>query len=119
MPFGGAFLLTAMLVVGVSIPTPGGVGGTHEALRLGLTSFYGADNDVAVGAAIVQHAVNFVPVTILGLWFIARDGLSLHRLREMSSAARAQSAAVAETSGEAAVSGAQVPSPGRGGAMRP
>ena len=35
MPFGGSFLLTAMLVVGVAIPTPGGVGGTHEALRLG------------------------------------------------------------------------------------
>ena len=47
----GSFLLTAMLVVGVSIPTPGGVGGTHEALRLGLTSFYGAENDAAVGAA--------------------------------------------------------------------
>ncbi len=77
MPFGGSFLLTAMLVVGVSLPTPGGVGGTHEALRLGLTSFYGADNDAAVGAAILQHAVNFVPVILLGLWFIARDGLSL------------------------------------------
>ena len=93
MPFGGSFLLTAMLVVGVAIPTPGGVGGTHEALRLGLTSFYGVDNDVAVGAAILQHAVNFVPVTVLGLWFIAREGLTLGRLREMSASARTQSTA--------------------------
>ncbi len=90
MSVGGSFVLTAMLVVGVSIPTPGGVGGTHEALRLGLTSFYGVDNDVAVGSAIVQHAMNFVPVTLLGLWFIARDGLSLGRLREMSATARAE-----------------------------
>ena len=88
LPFGGTFLLTAMLVVGVAVPTPGGVGGTHEALRLGVTSFYGADNDAAVGAAILQHAVNFVPILLLGLWFIARDGLSLTRLREMSVAAR-------------------------------
>jgi uncharacterized membrane protein YbhN (UPF0104 family) len=88
MPFGGSFLLTAMLVVGVSIPTPGGVGGSHEALRLGLTSFYGTDNDVAVGTAIVQHAINFVPVTLLGLWFIARDGLSLGKLRDLSASAR-------------------------------
>ena len=85
MPFGGSFLLTAMLVVGVSLPTPGGVGGTHEALRLGLTSFYHADNDAAVGAAILQHAVNFVPVTLLGLWFITRQGMSLGRLRALAS----------------------------------
>ena len=88
MPFGGSFLLTAMLVVGVSLPTPGGVGGTHEALRLGLTSFYHADNDAAVGAAILQHAVNFVPVITLGLWFIAREGLSFGRLRALASSAR-------------------------------
>jgi glycosyltransferase 2 family protein len=84
MPFGGSFLITAMLVVGVSIPTPGGVGGTHEAFRLGVTSFYGADNDAAIGAAILQHAVNFAPVTLLGLWFITRDGLNLGRLRAMA-----------------------------------
>jgi uncharacterized protein (TIRG00374 family) len=87
MPLGGSFIVTAMLVVGVAIPTPGGVGGTHEAFRLGVTSFYGADNDAAVGAAILQHAVNFVPIVLLGLWFIARDGLSLGRLRQESSAA--------------------------------
>ncbi|MGQ0732942.1 MAG: lysylphosphatidylglycerol synthase transmembrane domain-containing protein [Acidobacteriota bacterium] len=90
-PFSGAFLIMAMLVVGVSIPTPGGVGGTHEAFRLGVTSFYGADNDAAIGAAILQHAVNFAPVTLLGLWFLARDGLSMARLREMASQGRPSS----------------------------
>jgi uncharacterized protein (TIRG00374 family) len=89
-PFAGSFLVTAILVVGVAVPTPGGVGGTHEALRLGLTAFYGADNDAAVGAAIVQHAVNFVPYLGLGLWFVAEDGLNMSRLREMTANAREQ-----------------------------
>ena len=84
LPLTGTFLITAMLVVGVALPTPGGVGGSHEAFRLGVTSFYGADNDAAVGAAIVQHAVNFLPVTLLGLWFVARDGLNMGRLRQMA-----------------------------------
>jgi len=88
MPFAGSFLLTAMLVVGVAVPTPGGVGGTHEALRLGVTSFYAADNNAAVGAAIVQHAVNFVPILLLGLWFIGRDGLTLSGLRAEAESAR-------------------------------
>lgn len=88
LPFAGSFLVTAILVVGVAVPTPGGVGGTHEALRLSLTSFYGADNDAAVGAAIVQHGVNFVPYLLLGLWFLAQDGLNLSRLRQMTASAR-------------------------------
>jgi uncharacterized protein (TIRG00374 family) len=88
LPFSGSFLLTAMLVVGVAVPTPGGIGGTHAVLRLGLTSFYGAENNAAVATAIVHHALNFVPILVLGFWFLARDGLNMARLRELSASAR-------------------------------
>jgi len=57
-----------------------------------VTSFYGADNDAAIGAAILQHALNFAPVTLLGLWFLARDGINLTRLREISSTAKEDAA---------------------------
>ncbi len=77
MPFTGGLLMLAPLVVGVAVPTPGGVGGFHEAFRLGATSFFGADNDTAVGAAIVLHAISVVPVVIVGLIFIIQDGLKL------------------------------------------
>lgn len=88
MPFVGAWLMLALLVVGVSVPTPGGVGGFHEAFRLGATAFFDADNDAAVGAAILLHAVSFVPVTLLGLWFAAREGLDLKGLQQMTDRAR-------------------------------
>jgi uncharacterized protein (TIRG00374 family) len=84
MPFVGSWLMLALLVVGVSVPTPGGVGGFHEAFRLGATSFFAADNDAAVGAAILLHATSFVPVTILGLWYAAREGLNLRGLKQMT-----------------------------------
>ena len=77
MPFTGGWLMLAPLVVGVAVPTPGGVGGFHEAFRLGATSFFGADNDTAVGAAIVLHAISVVPVVIVGLWFAIQDGLKI------------------------------------------
>lgn len=77
MPFTGGWLMLAPLVVGVAVPTPGGVGGFHEAFRLGATSFFGADNNTAVGAAIVLHAISVVPVTLAGLLFIVQDGLKL------------------------------------------
>lgn len=81
MPFTGAWLMLAPLVVGVAVPTPGGVGGFHEAYRIGATAFFGADNDTAVGAAIVLHAFSVLPVTIAGLIFMVQDGLKLSALK--------------------------------------
>ena len=66
------------------MPTPGGVGGFHEAFRLGATAFFGADNDAAIAAAIALHAIAFVPVPLLGLWYAAREGLDLRGMSEMS-----------------------------------
>jgi uncharacterized protein (TIRG00374 family) len=80
MPFTGAWLMLAPLVVGVAVPTPGGVGGFHEAYRIGATAFFDAPNDTAVGAAIVLHAVSVLPVTILGVLFMLQGGFNLRGL---------------------------------------
>jgi uncharacterized protein (TIRG00374 family) len=85
MAFAGSWLMAALLVVGVAVPTPGGVGGFHEAFRLGATAFFGADNNAAVGAAIVLHATSFLPVTVLGGWYALREGLSPTRVKQMTS----------------------------------
>jgi uncharacterized protein (TIRG00374 family) len=87
MPFAGSWLMLALLVVGIAVPTPGGVGGFHEAFRLGATAFFGADNDAAVGAAILLHASSFVPVTILGLWYATQEGLNMRGITDMTRSA--------------------------------
>ena len=84
VPFGGTFLLQAMLVIGVAVPTPGGVGSYHEAYRFGVTAFFGAPNDQAVAAAILVHIISFVPVVLLGVLFMAQDGLSFGRLKQLA-----------------------------------
>jgi glycosyltransferase 2 family protein len=84
LPFIGAFLIQALLVIGVAVPTPGAVGSYHEAYRIGVTTFFGAPNDRAVAAAIVVHAIAFVPVVLAGIIFMAQDGLSMRRLRELA-----------------------------------
>jgi glycosyltransferase 2 family protein len=88
MPFAGTFLLQGLLVIGVAVPTPGGVGSYHEAYRIGVTTFFGAPNDRAVAAAIVTHAISFVPVVLLGVVFMAQDGLSVSSLKDLAGAAR-------------------------------
>jgi uncharacterized protein (TIRG00374 family) len=102
VPFTGSFLIMALLTVGVAAPTPGAVGGFHEAFRIGTAVFYGVDNDRAVGAAIVLHAASFIPVTLLGGLFMMQDGLNLARVRGLGDEARAAE----EAAVPAAVAGA-------------
>ena len=84
MSYPGAFLIMAVLVVGVAVPTPGAVGGFHKAYQIGAVALFGVANDRAVGAAVVLHAISFVPVTIAGAIFLAQEGLSLSRVRRLS-----------------------------------
>jgi uncharacterized protein (TIRG00374 family) len=90
LPFTGTFLLQLLLVGGVAVPTPGGVGSYHEAYRIGVTAFFGASNDVAVAAAIVVHAISFLPVLLVGVIFMVQDGLSLGNLKSLAGTARDQ-----------------------------
>ena len=83
VPFTGSFLLIAFLVIGVAVPTPGAVGGFHEAFRLGVTQFFGAPQDAAVGAAIVLHALSVGSALSLGLIFAAQAGLNLTGMRQL------------------------------------
>jgi len=91
VPFTGSFLLTALLVIGVAVPTPGAVGGFHEMFRFGTTMFFGAPNTAAVGAAIVLHAFSIGPALLLGLFFAAQEGLSVAGMRQLADHADAGS----------------------------
>ena len=71
--------MIALLVLGVAVPTPGAVGGFHEAFRVGATTFFGAPDDAAVGAAIVLHLFSIVPSLVLGLFFAAQEGSESRR----------------------------------------
>lgn len=84
VPFTGAFLIQALLVIGVAVPTPGAVGGFHEAFRVGVTTFFGADNDAAVGSAIVLHVFSIGPSLLLGLFFAAQEGLNVSGMRRLA-----------------------------------
>jgi uncharacterized protein (TIRG00374 family) len=82
-PYQASFLVMTILVVGVAVPTPGAVGGFHLAYQIAVQTFFGASPDKAVGAAIVLHAISFVPVTIAGIAFMAGEGLTLGGARKL------------------------------------
>ncbi len=83
-PFMASFLVVTLLVVGVAVPTPGAIGGFHTAYQVAVQIFFTVPTDRAVGAAIVLHTISFVPVTLLGIAFMAREGLTLAGARQLA-----------------------------------
>src|SRR3954451_17309698 len=83
-PYAASFLVTTILVVGVAAPTPGAIGGFHLAYQFAVTPIFAANADRAAGAAIVLHAISFVPVTLLGIVFMMREGLTLAGAKRMA-----------------------------------
>lgn len=84
LPFRATFLILAFLTVGVSIPTPGMVGGFHEAYLIALTAGFGADRNLAAAAGITLHAVTNLPILIVGLAWLSREGLTLDKVQELT-----------------------------------
>jgi glycosyltransferase 2 family protein len=84
LPFHSTFLLIGFLTVGVAVPTPGMVGGFHESYLLALTQAYGVEKGVAAAAGITAHAFSNLPVLVLGLLFLGREGLTFGKVAEMT-----------------------------------
>lgn len=85
LAFPDTFLIVMYLVVGVAVPVPSGVGSYHFMYQLAVTSMFHVSRDVAAAAAIVTHAVSFLPISVLGVVYLAQDGWTLTRLRSVQS----------------------------------
>lgn len=77
VPFSAAVFLQSLVGLGVSLPSAPGFFGLYEGFaRLGLVSVYGVAPAQAVGFAIGFHIGGFVPITLIGIWYAWRVGLS-------------------------------------------
>jgi hypothetical protein len=84
LPFHSTFLLIAFLTVGVAIPTPGMVGGFHVFYLLAMNQAFGVDKDIAAAAGTAAHALSNLPVLVLGLLLLGREGLTFGRVAQMT-----------------------------------
>jgi glycosyltransferase 2 family protein len=109
LPYSSSFLVLAFLAVGVLLPTPGGLGGFHEAFRFSVHTFYGVPNDRAVAAAVVLHALSFVPVIVAGLIFMTHEGLTLGKLQDVGADAEDTSEQPPERRSASALQGLAAP----------
>lgn len=81
LPVESALLLQGVVAFGVAVPqAPGFFGGFELLTRLSL-EFYGVPGDRALSYGFGIHIGWFTPITLIGLWYLARAGLSLRDLR--------------------------------------
>ena len=89
-PWAGSLLIMALTVIGVAIPTPGGVGGFQFFMDLALIHFFAAHlsaqdpRSQAAGISNGSYIVSMVPVFALGLWFLNREGMSFGKLTQLA-----------------------------------
>ncbi len=89
-PFLGAIFLMVITVVGVTIPTPGGVGGFQFFMNLGLVHFFAQylshqdPNSQAAGISNGCYIVSMIPIILVGLVFMNREGLSIRKISRLT-----------------------------------
>ncbi len=82
--FQATLLLVPFLAVGVATPSPGGAGGYHIICSLALEQLFGAPRSVAAATAIVLWFLTWVPMVIMGFFFLWRAGISLGDLKNVA-----------------------------------
>jgi uncharacterized protein (TIRG00374 family) len=83
---GAAMVVQAISSIGILIPTPGGTGPYHYFTIQTLTKLYGVDDELARSYATVTHAVGYVGVTLVGLYYFLRDRLHMSDVLRQGSA---------------------------------
>ena len=88
VPLTAGFLLTAVLNLGMAVPSSPGYVGVFDYLMVLTLGLYGVQHTPALAAALAFHAIAFVPVTVIGVLYLARTGLqgTLQVLRRPSPA---------------------------------
>jgi glycosyltransferase 2 family protein len=85
-PFSAGLMLQGLIAIGVAIPSTPGFFGPFEAVgKVGL-AVYGVSNAEAVSWVIGFHVLSFIPITIMGAWYLTR--MKLH-FRDFSAASEA------------------------------
>lgn len=85
--FSGALLLQSIIALAVSVPSgPGFFGPFELAAKFVLVGAYGITEDKAISFAIGFHIGGFIPITVIGLLYAWRLGISLREVEQSEEA---------------------------------
>ena len=76
-PFSAALFLQSLVAAAVAAPSAPGFFGVFEASTKVALSVYGIDETLAVSYALGYHLLAWIPITVMGFWYLGRMGLHL------------------------------------------
>ena len=83
-PIQASFILLVIVCLGVTLPASPGFVGTFQFFSIVALKLFGYDKNVALPFSLVLHACHYFPVTLLGLYYLKKEHLSLKTLEKES-----------------------------------
>ncbi len=83
-PIQASFILLVIVCLGVMLPSSPGFVGTFQFFTIVALARFGYDKNIALPFSIVLHACQYFPVTLLGLYYLKKEHLSLKTLEKES-----------------------------------
>jgi glycosyltransferase 2 family protein len=77
-------LMTAVVNLATTLPTAPGYIGTFDGPGIKILEAFGVEKNLATGYTLVLHAALWLPITLLGFFYLARQGLSWRSFSEAS-----------------------------------
>jgi glycosyltransferase 2 family protein len=82
-PYSAALFLQGLIVFFVALPSTPGFFGLFEAgAKVGLV-LYGVSETLAVSWGFIFHVLSLIPITLIGLYYVARAGMTLGDLKKI------------------------------------
>ncbi len=85
LSFVDALLVTAVINLGVAIPSSPGFIGTYQWLAVAALALFGIGSTEALAFGVLMQAVWYVPTTLVGGAFLLRRGVGTLRAARVSS----------------------------------
>ena len=82
-PFSAALLVQGIIVFSVAVPSTPGFFGVFEVAGQAGLGLYGVSDSLALAWALTFHVLSLIPITVIGLYYLARSGVHLGELKEI------------------------------------
>jgi hypothetical protein len=80
--FFALMLMNGIVNLATTIPSAPGYVGTFDAPGIAVLEAYGVSAPIAAGYTLVLHAALWLPITVVGAIYMAREQLSWRQVRE-------------------------------------
>ena len=78
--FIAAVVVLIITTISIVVPSSPGYIGTYHALCMLSVGLYGVNSSAGLSFAFVLHALNFIPVILIGFFFAWKEGLGLSKM---------------------------------------